>query len=414
MLIKGESELTVVRGSVDVFGADVNEGEGFYLPVGRQIPIIGLEDALIRIRFSGELLVKNIDFDPIPDEWNKVLDEAEKGSKVMIIGDVDVGKSGLALYLANKLLKKGFKVGIVDSDIGQSDIGPPTTIGLAILRKPSPTYWDLPLKNAYFVGDKTPTGHLLPMVVGVRKLIDEALKCGVDKVILNTTGYIYGGAAHALKRYKIEIVNPDLLVFIQKANELSYLVNEVKGLYKTVVIPVPKSIAVKTREDRVEFRSLSLSKYFKNAKTIRLQLNDVRLRNVAIYKYSDLVKEFIKSTLNIEAEAAFCDEKSAIVLLKDYVTDVQFSNLIKALKAKFEEVKVDVIKRYVGLVLGLFDDGGVFRGLGRLRSIDFKSGTIEVDTNVDEKAVKEIHFGYIVLDERFNEVSSIKPGTGLI
>lgn len=45
----------------------------------------------------------------------------------MILGGSDTGKTSLVEYIANLLVSK-FKVGIVDCDMGQSHIGPPTTI----------------------------------------------------------------------------------------------------------------------------------------------------------------------------------------------------------------------------------------------------------------------------------------------
>ena len=70
-----------------------------------------------------------------PKEWYALLDvlEREKGIAI-ILGATDTGKSTLAKFLITHLCKQGLKVALVDADIGQSFLGPPTTIGLAVFK----------------------------------------------------------------------------------------------------------------------------------------------------------------------------------------------------------------------------------------------------------------------------------------
>ena len=53
----------------------------------------------------------------------------------LILGASDTGKTTLAEALTKQLVKKQ-PVGIVDADIGQSHIGPPTTVGWALVDNP--------------------------------------------------------------------------------------------------------------------------------------------------------------------------------------------------------------------------------------------------------------------------------------
>ena len=50
----------------------------------------------------------------------------------LILGAADTGKTTLAAALATYAAKSG-PVGIIDADIGQSRIGPPTTVGWALI-----------------------------------------------------------------------------------------------------------------------------------------------------------------------------------------------------------------------------------------------------------------------------------------
>ena len=61
------------------------------------------------------------------------LDAATAARVTLVIGVVDAGKTTLVTRLAAALASPGDLVGVVDADLGQSDIGPPTTVGLGLV-----------------------------------------------------------------------------------------------------------------------------------------------------------------------------------------------------------------------------------------------------------------------------------------
>jgi polynucleotide 5'-kinase involved in rRNA processing len=63
-----------------------------------------------------------------------VLAGAREARIVLVLGARDTGKTTLVTYLAHALLADGGSVVVVDADLGQSEIGPPTTVGLGYLR----------------------------------------------------------------------------------------------------------------------------------------------------------------------------------------------------------------------------------------------------------------------------------------
>ncbi len=67
-------------------------------------------------------------------EWERAAEAVlARPGVVMLLGASDSGKTTLGRILAEKLTAAGRTVGLVDGDVGQSSIGPPTTVGLAIL-----------------------------------------------------------------------------------------------------------------------------------------------------------------------------------------------------------------------------------------------------------------------------------------
>ena len=93
-------------------------------------------------------------------EWFNVLDVLEKEKELAIlIWATDTGKSTLAKFLIFNLCQVGLKVALVDVDIGQSFLGPPSTIGFSIFK--SDPDWEVVLSppEIFFVGSTTPEGH---------------------------------------------------------------------------------------------------------------------------------------------------------------------------------------------------------------------------------------------------------------
>src|SRR5512134_988962 len=105
------------------------------------------------------------DLDILP-EWERAA-EVVRGSPgvVVLLGASDTGKTTLGRILMERWRAAGKVVGFVDGDIGQSSIGPPTTVGLAMFPPNDPlTPCASPLTRQ-FVGSTSPPGHFLPHIL---------------------------------------------------------------------------------------------------------------------------------------------------------------------------------------------------------------------------------------------------------
>ena len=131
---------------------------------------------------------------------------------VLIVGDSDTGKSSLCTYLANTALSRGIVPCIIDGDIGQGDIAPPSAIGAAVVRRPVTDLRDLTAESFGFVGSISPAG--------IERLIADTI-CSLYKrtqdtrrlLIINTDGYARNGGA-AYKRLIAEEIGPDMVVML--------------------------------------------------------------------------------------------------------------------------------------------------------------------------------------------------------
>jgi len=203
-----------------------------------------------------------------PKEWHALLDVLEKERGIAIIlGATDTGKSTLAKYLIFNLCQRGLKVALVDADIGQSFLGPPTTIGLAVFK--SDPDWEVVLSppEIFFVGSTTPEGHFPIHLKGVKKMVDKAPSYGAEVIIVDTTGFILGEAGIELKRKKIDLLSPRFLIALQKSDEIELLLKLYEGnpFYKILRLPLSDQVKPKSLEERRINRTNKFQEYFKHA-----------------------------------------------------------------------------------------------------------------------------------------------------
>ena len=220
-----------------------------------------------------------------PNEWDAILDtlEEEKGIAILL-GATDTGKSTLAKFLIFNLCKRGLKVALVDADIGQSFLGPPTTIGFSVFK--SDPNWEVVLSppEIFFVGSTTPEGHFPIHLKGIKKMVDKAHSSGADVIIIDTTGFILGEAGKELKRRKIDLVSPRFIIALQKSDEIEHVLDLYKEnpLYKILRLPLSNQIRPKDMEERKINRANKFQEYFKPAVIQELAIENVQIEGEAL------------------------------------------------------------------------------------------------------------------------------------
>ena len=184
----------------------------------------------------------------------------------VLLGGMDSGKSTLARRIAAAGIAEGLTVGVLDADVGQSSVGPPTTLGLRLCRSEADLAPEA-LRQAdhlAFVGAISPQGHLLPLVTGTRLLLDRARAEGADMVVVDTTGLVSGVYAQLLKFHKIGVLQPDLVVGIARGEELQPLLGVISRFYPSEVVTLeihPEAVPASV-EQRAADREGSMRTYF--------------------------------------------------------------------------------------------------------------------------------------------------------
>jgi polynucleotide 5'-kinase involved in rRNA processing len=216
-----------------------------------------------------------LEYDPpiqSSDEWDQALALiADSPGLVMVLGSGDVGKTTWIRWASRRLIQRGITpLGIVDADLGQATIGPPTTVALKIYRELSQREYNLDSVSCdalYFVGSVSPGGHLLQTLVGCKLLVEKAKRYGIKAILMDTSGLVTQGLGFQLKLRKIEIVGPDHLVVIQRGTELDSLLKAVKQRAGLMIhrLPVLPHAKIRTVSERAAHRALRFAACFASA-----------------------------------------------------------------------------------------------------------------------------------------------------
>ncbi|MDT7970301.1 MAG: Clp1/GlmU family protein, partial [Vulcanisaeta sp.] len=135
LTIDGPASVRVIEGRFYVLGVDYGPGNAFTVMRGRRVVAKSLERGKVEIIVGPEGNFEKVgkSSDEVIEIWERALSEVSlRNSVIVVLGAMDVGKTTITTILTNKGVKEGLKVGIIDGDPGQNDVGPPTTVSAAI------------------------------------------------------------------------------------------------------------------------------------------------------------------------------------------------------------------------------------------------------------------------------------------
>lgn len=219
------------------------------------------------------------------------------GSVALFLGAIDAGKSTLIRQLHTRVGGE-----IVDGDVGQAWIGPPAVVSMGMPEG---------ARAGYFVGDVSPHGNLLQVTTGIGLMTRRAAR----PCLIDTDGYIGDGAAVAYKAELVNLVRPDLLVLMQRTDELGYFKVFARKGVSVVDVPVEHRSA-KTREQRMQRRAQAFLEYFGPARPRRWSLKDVWFERGLLGRGEALDAGQLSIILGCEVRAAW-KEGRAVSLVVD-------------------------------------------------------------------------------------------------
>ncbi len=375
------------------------------IPKGKSIPVETLTDGELLLEFGEGGEREHLSGRTIPDSWGRIAEQFSKQRVriVLILGQTDTGKTFFCSYLANKLLSYGLKAGIIDCDTGQSDIGPPGTIGLAVLDRQIVFPSEVEPTALYFTGSNSPAFHFMPSLVGLKRLVDRGLTLA-DILIIDTPGWVHGDRARALHRSEIEMLSPDVIILLQRSDELEHLVKNYPQ-EKIVRLVVEKGPLSRNHEERKGLRETMYKKYFKTAAYIELDLDEIQTDR-AYFKTGKEIK--LQGIQYIWAER-LSGLEGLLIVTEEPLSEEEF--IIVKKEEGVYNLKNILAGNEKNLMVGLLDSVGEVLGIGIIDRIDYRGRRIKIFTPVREKEkIRTIQFGSLRVTPEGTEAGFVEPG----
>ena len=224
-------------------------------------------------------------------------------------------------------------------------------------------------------------GRLLPLVIGTASLAHEA---SAPFVVIDTTGLIHE-TGRVLKNYKIEAVRPDVIVAVERRNELAPIRASNRHVH---IIRLKPSRAARSKDDyeKIEVRARAYARHFAKASRVELPLDALAFQRTLLFTGEPVAQE---GTVHAEQTA------EGLLIVGGSERAPAGS---KVLPLGFEH----------NLLCGVADETGHCRGLGIIDRIDFSSRALSLTTAVVSQQARVIQFGDLYVKPDGRELRQIK------
>lgn len=364
---------------------------------------------------------------PMPDAETISTDEAlahlsalPRGASALLLGATDTGKTSFALAATLTLARAGRNVAVVDCDLGQSEIGPPGTVGVG-LAEPATADALRSLRSlapvaSYFVGATSPIHHALDVCVGACQMARVAKKRHPDLILIDTCGWTQGPAACRFKRRLAELLVPQTVLAFARGHELDPLLAPFGRLQRPDVCRVAPSAEAgrKTSAARATRRAARFLAALDGARDIPLVWDDVALVGTALGQGSALphhVLQFLCQSLRLPVLHA---EQGPDGALYAVVNGERWDAAgLSAIQTYLHSPSVTIVpaQKFAGLLVGLISAQGALLDVGLIARIDFAARTLTVHTPCRRPAaVAQVWLGVQRLRPDGRERGENRPG----
>jgi polynucleotide 5'-hydroxyl-kinase GRC3/NOL9 len=334
ILVKGPV-LLKVRGECEILGVKFRNtvipyNNNKYLPIEKNDDtIITVKKGLNYLDLEKNKIEQNTIGTKI---WDNIINSIEETGRkrIIIIGPSDTGKSTLTLFIANKLISRGSRPLLIDSDIGQGELSPPACIGSRIISRQT---IDLAKGNfgyIMFIGNIQPIGYESRIINSIKRAHDK-LNTNNNITLINTDGYVGNNE----KNYKIELIEkikPDCIICLGSNDQTIDLFEIIKEKFsKNTNIQILKG----------------------QSPHLEIKKNLFERREKRLIKYSTLFKPHTRNVIISKKKLNAIYYKDKFFLLKN-ISYICNTNKIERNNAIIEDLINDrffIRNRFVGLSL---------------------------------------------------------------
>jgi polynucleotide 5'-hydroxyl-kinase GRC3/NOL9 len=410
LVVDGPASVIVSSGKAEAFGSIVAGARKVVIREGKRLPFAVEEKATFDISLGENANVEEVDGNTIPSSWVKSFEELIKIQATpvtaIVLGTVDSGKTSFCTYLINELLREKKKVAILDGDLGQSDIGPPSTVAYTFVTRPATDLFNLEAKNAFFVGVTSPSVAIDKVIKGLTSLKKEISSNNPDFIVINTDGWVEGEEAVNYKVQLIKELTPDIIFCIQQKDELTPFLNTVKDFVK-IVVDSPSAIKQRSTERRRGLRELGYMKYLRNAKVQSLPLSWLKIEENELFGLGGTYENSKQARKMYELLGMkplhFAELKDRICIVIGRRRWINEDNIKKAEEAAKKKIVVIRKGEEEGLLMASYNIDRKFLGIGILQEVDYARKTLKIFTPV-AKEIAIVALGKVKLDKNLREI----------
>lgn len=402
LIVEGPARAKIKSGEVEIFGATFKENSEIEIDPYKALPLYCLRRSRLEISNGKISLIAK---DTIPEDWRNLVDKISlnkgKYTKIIVLGGLDVGKTGLVTFLANKFFLKNLKVGVIDADVGQSDIGPPTTIGLGVIEKPIASLNQARLVDAVFIGSTSPSGLLHRVFAAILQLLNIAIsseRC--DLILIDTTGWI-SGRGRDFKIFKIATIQPDYIIGIQKRDELEPILKWAEKTYRVYRVKAAEHTKPRSREERRYIREYIYRKWFSGASIKELDFNKVTIIGTIMFTGNMISSSILEHLSRMLDVTVLYGEKVSDSLFIVVNEDKAINESVKGKLAKLfnvRQVQVQSKSFFKNLLVAFQSKSKLLNDLGIIVDVDFKKQKFKVLTKADLNDNVIMFFGQLKIN----------------
>ncbi|MDX1935082.1 MAG: Clp1/GlmU family protein [Capsulimonadales bacterium] len=362
----------------------------------------------------------------VPPEWEPGLSAIralKAGSVVLIVGASDRGKTTFVQQVARRLTLDGVKTAIADTDIGQSEIGPPGTVGVTGARRewaenPNARLTDLKPGATFFVGAFAPASVALELTVAAAQAVRFARGAGAQRILVDTTGFVSGPAARRLKVAKAQVIAPALVIGIGKPGEIDSLLTALTAATgaESLSLPVPGDVGRKSTAFRATRRMTRLAAAFEDAQETALPLRDLRTVGCTLGSGDPVSPELVRwaaESLRLPIVRAEKGENQLHLFVTGRPRAVPDAAIAPvATYFKVSSVRLVSLAHYVDALLGFQDGSGRLLGVGRFLGLDADRDemTVSAPRTVTADRTRMVFVGRVRVPADANGHVDIRPG----